>query len=84
MTKNDKKDFFAKSLTRTKKVEEAPAPMPQALINEKIREIHEAEVMRLTLDIPAEMHRRLKIRAAELGVSMKEYAASLFERDLKE
>jgi plasmid stability protein len=34
-------------------------------------------------EIPAAMHRKLKARAAEEGVSMSEYLKRLIERDLK-
>ena len=44
----------------------------------------EARVKRLTLDIPADLHRALKIRAAELDVSMVELLRVLIEQTLED
>ena len=82
---SDKKDFFSKSLTQTKKsinpsVSEIPDPQTQ--VNTVVKEIQDGGIQRLTLDIPLELHRRIKIRAAERGMSIKDFAISLFEKDL--
>ncbi|NJN35437.1 MAG: hypothetical protein HC817_15450 [Saprospiraceae bacterium] len=78
---SDKKDFFSKSFNKTKAT--APPPVVQeVIVNDTVKDIHGVKLARLTLDIPQDMHRRIKIRAAEKGMSMKEYAESLFEKDL--
>ena len=82
---SDKKDFFAKSLTKTKQTTTptvSEVPDPQAQINTVVKEIQDGGVQRLTLDIPLELHRRVKIRAAERGMSIKDFAVSLFEKEL--
>ena len=71
-----------------KVVKEKPIPKidKQIAINQVLEDLHEPnedKSMRLTLDISPEMHRKIKMRAAEQGVSMKAYAKSLFEKDLK-
>lgn len=76
---SDKKDFFSKSFNKNKK--DTPS-VSEAIVNETVKEIHSGELSRLTLDIPTELHRRIKIRATEKGMSMKDYAQSLFEKDL--
>lgn len=76
---SDKKDFFSKSFNKNKK---ATPSVQEAIVNETVKEIHSGELSRLTLDIPMELHRRIKIRATEKGMSMKDYAQSLFEKDL--
>lgn len=90
---SDKKDFFSKSFNKNKKeisplqadsgaVLSTGKSVPEAIINETVKEIHAGELSRLTLDIPQELHRRIKIRATQKGLSMKDYAVSLFEKDL--
>ena len=83
---SDKKDFFSKSFNKNKKdtpsVSSSLAKASEAIVNETVKEIHSGELSRLTLDIPTELHRRIKIRATEKGMSMKDYAQSLFEKDL--
>ena len=83
---SDKKDFFSKSFNKNKKdtpsVVSSLTKTPEAIVNETVKEIHSGELSRLTLDIPTELHRRIKIRATEIGMSMKDYAQSLFEKDL--
>ncbi len=82
---SDKKDFFSKSLTQTKKTilpSVAETPDLQTQVNAVVKEIKGGDLQRLTLDIPLELHRRIKIRAAERGMSIKDFAVSLFEKDL--
>lgn len=84
---SDKKDFFANSLNRTKKTLVADPSVsevanPQTQVNTVVKEIQDGSKQRLTLDIPLELHRRIKIRAAERGMSIKDFAISLFEKDL--
>jgi hypothetical protein len=83
---SDKKDFFSKSLTKTKAALITAAAVepidPQVQINTVIKEIQDGGVQRLTLDIPLELHRRIKIRAAERGMSIKDFAVSIFEKEL--
>ena len=84
---SDKKDFFAKSLTKTKPVaiiadpSVPTVPDPQTVVNTVVKEIQDGGIQRLTLDIPLELHRRIKIRAAERGMSIKDFAVSLFEKE---
>ncbi len=82
---SDKKDFFSKSLNQTKKTilpSVSEVPDPQTVVNTVVKEIQDGGIQRLTLDIPLELHRRIKIRAAERGMSIKDFAISLFEKDL--
>ena len=82
---SDKKDFFSKSLSQTKKTiipSVSETSDPQMQVNTVIKEIQDGGIQRLTLDIPLELHRRIKIRAAERGMSIKDFAISLFEKDL--
>ena len=82
---SDKKDFFSKSLNQSKKTilpSVADIPDPQTQVNAVVKEIQDGGIQRLTLDIPLELHRRIKIRAAERGMSIKDLAVSLFEKDL--
>ena len=44
----------------------------------------ETRVKRLTLDIPADLHRALKVRAAELDVPMVEMVRALIQRALED
>lgn len=44
----------------------------------------ETRVKRLTLDIPADLHRALKVRAAELDVPMVEVVRALIQRALED
>lgn len=41
------------------------------------------KLVRLTIDTPAEMHTRLKVKAVLSGVSMRDYILKLLERELK-
>ena len=83
---SDKKDFFSKTFNKNKKeassILPTGKPVAEAIVNETVKEIHSGDLSRLTLDIPQELHRRIKIRATEKGLSMKDYAVSLFEKDL--
>ena len=40
-----------------------------------------AAMTRLTLDLPADLHRRIKIRSAEQGMRMAEILRTLIERE---
>lgn len=42
------------------------------------------KLVRLTIDTPAAMHRKLKIRSIERGVSMRDYILELMHRELSE
>ena len=78
---SDKKDFFSKTFDKNKKTI-ATVPEEEKTVNKTIKEIHSNELARLTLDIPQDLHRKVKIKATEMGISIKDYAISLFERDL--
>ena len=41
------------------------------------------KLVRLTIDTPEQMHKRLKIRAIEKGISMRDYILQLLEKELK-
>lgn len=43
--------------------------------------VNSAPTTRLTLDLPAALHRRLKVRCAENGVRMVEVVRELLERE---
>ena len=78
---SDKKDFFSKTFDKNKKAIVA-VPEEEKTVNKTIKEIHSNELARLTLDIPQDLHRKVKIKATDMGISIKDYAISLFERDL--
>lgn len=78
---SDKKSFFSKSFDKNKK-EAIVEPVVEPDVNKTVREIHNNDIARLTLDIPQDLHRRVKIKATEKGISIKDYAISLFEKDL--
>ncbi len=40
------------------------------------------KLVRLTIDTPESMHRKLKIKAIEKGVSMRDYILQLLEKEL--
>jgi predicted HicB family RNase H-like nuclease len=78
---SDKKDFFSKTFDKNKKTI-ISEPVTESAVNKTVKEIHGNDIARLTLDIPQELHRRVKIKATELGISIKDYAIGLFEKDL--
>jgi hypothetical protein len=78
---SDKKDFFSKTFDKNKKTIVAE-PLTESTVNKTVKEIHGNDIARLTLDIPQDLHRRVKIKATELGISIKDYAIGLFEKDL--
>jgi len=41
------------------------------------------KLVRLTIDTPESMHRKLKIRSIESGLSMRDYVLRLIEKSLK-
>jgi hypothetical protein len=41
------------------------------------------KLVRLTIDTPAEMHTRLKVKAVLSGISMRDYILRLLEKELK-
>jgi hypothetical protein len=78
---SDKKDFFSKTFDKNKKTIILETP-DESTVNKTVKEIHNNAIARLTLDIPQDLHRSVKIKATELGISIKDYAISLFEKDL--
>lgn len=63
-----------KSSTATSKKQVAKAVKAKA-IPEKL--------VRLTIDTPVEMHRKLKIQSVERGVSMRDYILQLLAKELR-
>ena len=63
------------------------APKPNSRTRSKKKEVVEAskpeKLVRLTIDTPAEMHTRLKVKAVLSGISMRDYILKLLERELK-
>ena len=41
------------------------------------------KLVRLTIDTPEEMHKKLKIKSIEKGISMRDYILLLLEKELK-
>jgi len=59
-------------------------PAPRKRGRPKKSELAEPiKLVRLTIDTPPAMHRKLKIRAIEEGVSMRDYVLTLLEKALK-
>ena len=54
--------------------ETKPRPKPK---------VEEARLVRMTIDTPENVHKRLKIKAVEHGVSIRKYILRLIEKDLK-
>lgn len=50
---------------------------PKPPVQEKIK------LVRLTIDTPEGMHKRLKIKSIERGISMRDYILKLIEKELK-
>ncbi len=55
-----------------------PKPKPKPAKPEK-----KDKLVRLTIDTPEQMHKKLKIRAIEKGISMRDYILQLLEKELK-
>ena len=54
-----------------------PPPPPPAPPPEKVK------LVRMTIDTPEEMHKKLKIKTIERGMSIRDYILKLIEEDLK-
>ncbi len=60
------------------KVVKAVAPKPKVkIVEEKVK------LVRMTIDTPEDMHKRLKIKSIERGISMRDYVLRLIEKELK-
>ncbi|MEM1322156.1 MAG: hypothetical protein AAGG75_17985 [Bacteroidota bacterium] len=55
----------------------APKPPPPPPPPEKVK------LVRMTIDTPEEMHKKLKIKTIERGLSIRDYVLKLIEADLK-
>lgn len=62
-------------VSQVKKVEPKPAPAPEPEVKSK-------NLIRTTMDLPAYVHKAIKIKAATEGISLKKYLVSLVKTDL--
>ncbi len=50
----------------------------------KVSEVEEKEkLVRMTIDTPESIHKKLKIRSVEKGISLRDYILKLIEKELK-
>ena len=77
VTNNDDKPVTAPAKTKTSS---AARSRKKASVKEK--EVQTEKLVRLTIDTPVSMHKRLKIKSIEVGVSMRDYILRLIEKDL--
>jgi predicted HicB family RNase H-like nuclease len=59
---------------KTKKVKNNPAPK---------KVIEKEKLVRMTIDTPEGMHKKLKIKAIERGISLRDYILLLITKELK-
>lgn len=69
-------------------VEKKPSSAAKKQPNSRTRLVKKEEekpekLVRLTIDTPAEMHTRLKVKAVLSGISMRDYILRLLEKELK-
>ena len=64
----------AVSPDKTKKVKNNPAPK---------KVIEKEKLVRMTIDTPESMHKKLKIKAIERGISLRDYILLLITKELK-
>lgn len=69
-------------------VEKKPQPVAKKQPNSRTQLVKKEEekpekLVRLTIDTPAEMHTRLKVKAVLSGISMRDYILRLLEKELK-
>lgn len=64
---------------------ETPKPnsRTQSIRKKTEKPVEPEKLVRLTIDTPAEMHTRLKVKAVLSGISMRDYILKLLERELK-
>jgi len=62
----------------------AKAPSPKAKVVKAKKVVEEkVKLVRMTIDTPEDMHKRLKIKSIERGISLRDYVLKLIERELK-
>jgi hypothetical protein len=60
----------------------APLPGAEQWVEARIAPIETVAMKRLTLDVPAEVHRRLKVHCASTGLNMAELCRALIVKAL--
>lgn len=60
-----------------------PAPAPPKKVAKAPKKEEKVKLVRMTIDTPDHMHKRLKIKSVEMGVSIRDYILRLIEKDLK-
>jgi pyruvate-formate lyase len=79
------------STNKSSKADKQPEPVAKTQPNSRTQSTKKKpqkptepeKLVRLTIDTPAEMHTRLKVKAVLSGVSMRDYILRLLERELK-
>ena len=69
----------AKSVEIPQATTAVPVTKPKAKPSNTVKE----RMVRMTIDTPEGMHRKLKIKSIEKGVSMRDYILRLIEREIK-
>jgi len=64
-------------------VPQTSAVVPVTKSKRKSSNTVKERMVRMTIDTPVDMHRKLKIRSIEKGVSMRDYILRLIEREIK-
>ena len=65
------------------KVEEIHSEEPQPVSPPSAEKPKEERLVRMTIDTPESIHKSLKIKAIEHGISIRKYVLRLIEKDLK-
>ena len=66
----------------TKVPEQPKVVKPRKKTVTQLKEEQPEKLVRLTIDTPEVMHKRLKIKSIEMGISMRDYILRLIEKDL--
>lgn len=61
----------------------APVKASQPVKKQAKKEIPKEKLVRMTIDTPEAMHKALKIKSIERGISLRDYILRLIEKELK-
>lgn len=59
-----------------------PKPRPAKVVAPPVEE-KKVKLVRMTIDTPEDMHKRLKIKSIERGISLRDFVLKLIEKELK-
>lgn len=80
-----KKELGATEEAATKMVKKVVKKLPEEIkVSEPVpTKTEDKKLVRTTIDLPAYVHKAIKIKAATEGISLKNYLVSLVKNDLK-